>query len=127
MQKHNEWLSNMGYLRHLEVLNKINNRKVHSSLNKTCSLRHRNDRTTILNESKEHKTQEEPLETTFVRTKENAPIRDQQILWDNYYLGKRIIETPPVISKKKLDEEYKRHRQIIDSMTASTSRKAMPT
>lgn len=54
-------------------------------------------------------------------------IRDQQILWDNYYLGKRIIETPPVISKKKLDEEYRRHKLIVESMATSSSRKNMPT
>lgn len=80
MQKHNEWLSNKGYLRHMEVLNKISQRKAHS-LNRTCPIRQRG----TLNDSREHET----LENTFMR-RDNA-IRDQQLLWDNYFLGKRII------------------------------------
>jgi hypothetical protein len=98
MQKHNEWLSNKGYLRHLEVLNKISQRKTHSlnpcpsAHNRTAPLRPR----PTLNDSPPH-------DDTLILRREPSP-REQQLLWDNYQLGKRIVETPPVISKKKMDE-----------------------
>lgn len=63
----------------------------------------------------------------LTRSKEAPTIKDKQILWDNFYLGKRIIETPPVISKKRLDEEYKKHKQIVESMASSSSRRTIPT
>ena len=31
MQKHNEWVSNRGYIQHLEVLTKIGSRKPHTT------------------------------------------------------------------------------------------------
>lgn len=84
MQKHNEWLSNKGYLRHLEVLSKISQRKTHS-LNRTCPLKPR------LNDT--HPSPDVidcslPRDST---TKKENSVRDLQLLWDNYCLGKRII------------------------------------
>lgn len=56
--------------------------------------------------------------SAFTRSKEfqsrdNITMREQQILWDNYYLGKRIIETPPVISKRRQDEDYRKHKRLV--------------
>ena len=82
MQKHNEWVSNKGYLRHLEVLSKISHRKAQSLNpcpsvhNRTAPLRPR----PTLNDSPSH-------DEATLRT---SP-RDQLILWDNYQLGRRII------------------------------------
>lgn len=48
-------------------------------------------------------------------------------MWDNYHLGKRIIETSPVISKKKFDDEYRKHKKLVRGLTTSSSNKSMPT
>ena len=54
-------------------------------------------------------------------------MREQQILWDNYHLGKRIIETPPVICKRRLDDDYRKHKKLVKGLTSSSNNKAMPT
>lgn len=97
MQKHQEWLSNRGYIQHLNVLTKIYTRRSPSKLNPNSHSVPRTPQDVPLQLSST-----DPL--VFVRSKDNLNIRDQQILWDNYHLGKRIIETPPVISKRRLDE-----------------------
>ena len=53
-------------------------------------------------------------------------MKEQKLLWDNYYLGKRIIETQPVISKKKLDEDYRKHKRMVHCLTASTNKRSLP-
>ena len=53
-------------------------------------------------------------------------MKEQKLLWDNYYLGKRIIETQPVISKKKLDEDYRKHKRMVQCLTASTNKRNLP-
>ena len=35
------------------------------------------------------------------------------MMWNNYLLGKRIIEVTPVISAKKQKEDYQVHKKII--------------
>lgn len=108
MQKHNEWLSNRGYVQHIKVLTKIQNRRIQNNsktllVNKQGSISHER-----FSHNSNHKRDQTDDSPTFVRskenkTKDNISMRDQQILWDNYYLGKRIIETPPVISKRRQD------------------------
>lgn len=123
MQKHQVWLSNRGYLQHLNVLTKIQTRPSpsHRRLTPSHSL------------PKTHNTQDIDLEAkssdllTLVRSKDNMTMREQQILWDNYHLGKRIIETPPVISKRRLDEDYRKHKHLVQCLTASSNKKVVPT
>ena len=47
-------------------------------------------------------------------------------MWDNYHLGKRIIETPPVISKRRLEQDYNKHKRLVQCLTASSNRKSKP-
>lgn len=61
------------------------------------------------------------------KSKDNLSMREQKILWDNYHLGKRIIETQPVISKRRFDQDYKKHRRLVECLTASNSRRLNPT
>lgn len=95
MQKHQEWLSNRGYIQHLNVLTKIYTRRSPSNNPNSQS---------VPRIPQDTSGQPPANDTAFVRSKDNFHIKDQQILWDNYHLGKRIIETPPVISKRRLDE-----------------------
>ena len=54
------------------------------------------------------------LPTNNMKTELNqTSLKQRRLLWENYLIGKRIIETPSVICKKKFDNEYKKHRQII--------------
>jgi hypothetical protein len=82
MQRENQWSNDRGYLQHLDVLKRISARKPHLNTRKF--------------------TQEQPVDhqSTFQRSsdpsvlrgKQASPtFRDQQILWENYLLGKRII------------------------------------
>lgn len=121
MQKHNDWLSNRGYIQHLQVLKKIQVRKAQPN---KSSPRQPHERSTYPEEHSERIVNEDNNGLQLVRSKETLNMRDQQILWDNYYLGKRIIETPPVISKRRLDEEYRKHRRLVQCLTASNGRKA---
>lgn len=124
MQQHQQWLSNRGYLQHLNVLTKIQTRRTPSQPKLIHS--HSLSRT-------HHNLQEINLEVrppdllTFVRSKDTMTMRDQQILWDNYHLGKRIIETPPVISKRRLDQDYRKHKRLVQCLTASNNKKVVPT
>ena len=126
MQKHQEWLSNRGYIQHLNVLTKIYTRR---SPSQTQPIAHSHS----VPRSNIHPDIEVQIEQTpqdlltFVRSKDNITMREQQILWDNYHLGKRIIETPPVISKRRLDEDYKKHKRLVQCLTTSNNRKIIPT
>lgn len=115
MQKHDVWLSNRGYLRHIEVLKKIQTRRAETNSNRP--LPHLPEPSP----PQDHKTNEEGSQQ-FTRSKDSLNVREQKILWDNYYLGKRIIETPPVISKRRLDEEYVRHKKLVKCLTTTTRR-----
>jgi len=61
------------------------------------------------------------------KSKDNLTMREQQILWDNYHLGKRIIEASPVICKRRLDEDYRKHKKLVKGLMSSSSNKMMPT
>lgn len=123
MQREHEWSTNRGYIQHLEVLKRISSRKIHQR--KLTLPRHTQDLCPAADT--DAKAFERSGESTIARFKDTvATFREQQILWENYHLGKRIIETPPVISKRKLDEDYQRHKRLVECLTSSTSRKVMP-
>lgn len=118
MLRDNQWSTDRGYLQHLDVLKRISTRKPFHQAPKAKPQEPLPDQTNSFQRS---------VEPTLLRQKEGSPtFRDQQILWENYLLGKRIIETPPVISKRKLDEDYQRHRRLVDCLTSSSSRKLVP-
>jgi hypothetical protein len=124
MMNHQEWTSNRGYQQHLSVLTKIYTGP--SSRAKTLNHAH----STRLRPSHPERAsrEERPAspELQPARSRENLTMREQQILWDNYHLGKRIIETSPVISKQRLDEDYRKHKQLVHYLTGSASKKANP-
>ena len=41
-------------------------------------------------------------------------LKEKSICWENFLLGKRIIETNPVIVQKKQIDDYNRNRKILD-------------
>ena len=41
-------------------------------------------------------------------------MKDRNLLWENFLLGKRIIETNPVINQKKQVNDYNKNRKILD-------------
>jgi hypothetical protein len=124
MQRENEWSANRGYLQHLGVLKRITARKP-TNPRKFTLQRHVHEE--VAGEGSEPKAFERSGESTTTRFREiGTAFRQQQILWDNYYLGKRIIETPPVISKRKLEEDYQKHRRLVECLTASSSRRVVP-
>lgn len=117
MMKHQDWVSNRGYEQHLTVLTKIYTRNHSSRLLRQSHFlpAHSPTRTTSPRDL-----------ASLGRGKDTLPIKDQQILWENYHLGKRIIETPPVISKKRLDQDYRKHKRLVQCLTASSHRKSKP-
>ena len=108
--KHTDWVSNKGYEQHLNVLTNIYKRANKSSR--------------VLRQS--HFMQVSPTRPISPGTcKDSLTGREQKLLWDNYHLGKRIIETPPVISKRRFDQDYKKHQRLVHCLTAS-HRKGKP-
>ena len=82
MMKHQDWVSTRGYEQHLNVLTKIYTRP-HYQSSRVIRQSH------LANPPISRPTS--PDRITFVHSKENLTMREQQILWDNYHLGKRII------------------------------------
>ena len=122
-QSHEVWLSNRGYMQHLHTLTKIRTRKQTHNPHKSRIAKH-ND-SSRLQEQQPSSLSHEDLGNgpgnTFTRSRENVNMREMQILWDNYHLGKRIIEAPPVISKKQLDQEYRKHKQLVSDRKCKSS------
>lgn len=82
MQRENQWSNDRGYLQHLDVLKRISARKPHLTTRKFTQEQPNNHQNTF---------QRWP-DPSVIKSKEASPtFRDQQILWENYLLGKRII------------------------------------
>jgi hypothetical protein len=52
-------------------------------------------------------------------------LKDRQLLWENFLLGKRIIETTPVICQRKQVNDYNKNRKILD-LRAKVCKRADP-
>ena len=121
MQKHDVWLSNRGYMAHLNTLTRIRARP--------NTLRtHRSQPSRAPESSRVHDchTRTTTIEGGsgggFARTGEGGlNMREMQVVWDNYHLGKRIIEAPPVISKRQLDQEYRKHKERVHNRNTKSA------
>ena len=100
MQKHDVWVSNQGYLTHLKTLTKIRERvatpkshRYHLSKPPESSRNYTNSasRVTCLEGRRWHTRSREEGRWQTRSREEGLTMRDMQVVWDNYLIGKRII------------------------------------
>ena len=108
MQKHQEWLENKTYQRHLHVLQRI--KETNRKLNIKSAIPAQNRSPDFEAHSRS------PCKTNKNKQQNGLylALKDRQLLWENFLLGKRIIETTPVICQRKQVHDYNKNRKILD-------------